>query len=534
MLGHRFSLIIITLVLTVNITSSSQIFPNFQEIFHRLKLYQSNPRVFRNNARLPIMNRIDARPPQPPMNRNEARLPQPPMKDDKAVAEPPLKGNDTILGTQTDISVSPQLSYNEKKAALKRLLLKSASKEQPADSVAPLALSLLQKLKQRPLPDDKYSTKHSTKHSSRNSSRHYAKNPSKHPSKHLTKYSSKPSGKYNDKYRKQSAVLTPEKIKSKPSDKFSPPKNLDSGFTPFFKQSKAFDDKSYLESLTTTEETTETTLGVTLSVDRATQMFGELEEVEEPKYYKVPLLRKRPVPKVSKNIVKSRSKIAPFEDFGFTKNWNFETEIKSFYDSDDNYHVTRPLEATKPTAPPVSYETVQESFDDWDRRISLNKIKDKKYTTRRSDYRGFVKNQPIKAGVTRTKNVRPKFTKVDSVEERNDEGFMESVQFTIPEEIKSFSGQDFSDFKWEREELDSGKAFEPQYDSNVRRNIERLDSTEATRNQDNHHKNKQEINSFVDDFSFSNSRNRNYFKDFEDSFPSSINFGSPWESRRYS
>ena len=324
MLVDRLSLIVIlVLVFSLNI-STAQRWP-LQDLLHRLRMYQSNPRVFRPQGRPPPHLQPLVRPPPPSQ----------------------------IHKRRKDISDVGGLSYTEKKAALKKLLLKSAGDHQkPTDSVAPLALSLLKKLKEKPLEADK---------------------------------------QLHIQPARPLQTPPPNIINLKPSGQFSPPRNLDSGFTPFFKQSKAFDEKTYLESLTTTtpEDTTETTVEVTLSVDEATQMFGEKKEMKEPVKRMMSVNIKRKVPNLMKTPVKikgvrrkeSEQKIVPFEDVGFTKNWNFESE--KFYDSADVFGVASPLEATSPTVPYTrqSQYPERESFVDWERRN----------TKRRQDTRDYVR-----------------------------------------------------------------------------------------------------------------------------------------------
>ena len=391
------------------------------------------------------------------------------------------------------------MSYTEKKAALKRLLLKSAvDQKKPTDSVAPLALSLLQKLKEKPPQADN------------------------HPSVHPTK----PTKKTESPHTTGKSLTPPTvNIKVKPSGKFSPPRDLDSGFTPFFKQSKAFDEKTYLESLTTattTEDTTETTVGVTLSVAEATQMFGEKKETKAPGKRiksvakKVPAFMRSPIKDVMRK--KSKEEVVPYEDVGFTKNWNFESE--KFYDSDDIFGVTSPTEAASPTVPFArkSQYPVKESFVDWERRN----------TKRRYDTRDYVRTRPQNTEIY-SPTPRPKIMKKKIG--NDDNGFMGSVPFTFPDELKSFSGKTFNELDWARKGSEEGKYFKPKPESNKLRNTDRADfPPTGTRNQNtgkySDNQVQQEINSFGDDFSFSNSRIGDFFNDIEGNFPN-------WESRRY-
>ena len=460
MVGHR---LIVLLLLTVQLTSSQR-WPNFKDLFHRLRMYQANPRAFRPE-------RIG-----PPSQKRNAEM---------------------------------SYSYSQKKAALKRLLQKSAGEKEPSHSVAPLALSLLQKLKQKPpQPDIQQTLK--------------------------TQVKSEPSRLFS--------TLPVNKVKAEPSGEFSPPRNLDSGFTPFFQQSKAFDEESYLEAMNTTEDTTETTIGVTLSVEEATQMFGEKKETKEPmknsmKFYKKYLPQsKKPTVKTIMVKKEYKPKKAPFEDLGFTKNWNFESERNRFYDSDDAFQVGSPMEQTSPTVPFVgeSQTPVRESFDDWERKLYWNKEKEaKKNTKRRYDDRDFVRNRPVKTKIY-SQTPRPDITERKSSDvqllEGNDDGFMESVPFTFPEEIEMFPGKSFNDFHWAKEEVDIGTALKSKQDSSTMRDIERFDQDRVTYHNQEH---QQETHSFGDDFTFSKSRIGNFFNDIDDKFPSIVKFGSPWESTRF-
>ena len=113
----------------------------------------------------------------------------------------------------------------------------------------------------------------------------------------------------------------------------------------------------------------------------------------------------------------------------------------------------------------------------------------------------------------------------------DDNGFMGSVPFTFPDELKSFSGKTFNELDWARKGSEEGKYFKPKPESNKLRNTDRADfPPTGTRNQNtgkySDNQVQQEINSFGDDFSFSNSRIGDFFNDIEGNFPN-------WESRRY-
>merc|ERR1712037_210669 len=129
----------------------------------------------------------------------------------------------------------------------------------------------------------------------------------------------------------------------------------------------------------------------------------------------------------------------------------------------------------------------------------------------------------------------------EEFEERSDGGdvgFMESLPFSIPEELKLY--ENFNNFHWSKEELDPEKNFESKQNSNVMRNIERVDHHEIDGNNRRdkiqyyeHEGQGEEINSFGDNFSFTESRMGTFFNDIEieDTFPSIDNFGPSWESR---
>ena len=69
------------------------------------------------------------------------------------------------------------------------------------------------------------------------------------------------------------------------SKKFSPPSDLDSGFTPFFKESKYFDEESYFANLTTTVSTEPSTTSTTTPRYRA--VTSKIAKIRRPvkKYY---------------------------------------------------------------------------------------------------------------------------------------------------------------------------------------------------------------------------------------------------------
>ena len=225
----------------------------------------------------------------------------------------------------------------------------------------------------------------------------------------------------------------------------------------------------------------------------------------------------------------SKQKIVPFEDVGFTKNWNFESE--KFYDSKDVFGVASPLEATIPTVPYTrqSQYPERESFVDWERSN----------TKRRHDTRDYVRTptQKTEKYYPTSRPPRPKVMKSKFIERNdNSNGFMESVPFTFPEELKTFSGKSFNELDWAMKGSETGKYFESKPEANKLRNINRADFPETeTYNQDTlqayDQRDQQEINSFGDDFSFGNSRIGNFFNDIDGNFPR-LEFGSAWESRR--
>jgi len=537
MSGRRVLVLVVLLTVTTSLTAGQR-WPNFQELFHRLKVYQSNPRVFR------------ARPPPP--------LPSPAAQMSRQENTVQRRNDSAATG-----AFSPQMSYSQKKAALKSLLIKSAGTK--PSNVAPLALGLLQKLKGRPLQADKHSSKPAS-HSQTNKMmskplqtvKHSDKQTSLIPSNMKTKpvqvdkHPDKPPAK-----KMYIIKANAPKEKFKKSGQFSPPRSLDSGFTPFFLQSKAFDEKSYLESLTTPMPNSDTTSSKTISVDKATQMFGEKKKkMKNTKqfnnnYYKLPVFRSPPAPATptTGTVGINDHEMVPFEDeMGFTKHWNFESERQNFYEPEEALAVTRPIEVRTTTVPYV--RQIQYS-DDWDRTPAQNRRTetDQKYTKRKYDIRVPHRNQFPKADISTPHNTiipqmpQRKFAE-EEFKERNTEGagdvgFMESLPFSIPEELKLYEN-DFNNFHWSKEELDPAKIFESTYDSNAMRNIERVDRHEidGINSRDKiqyyeHEGQEEDINSFGDNFSFTESRMGTFFNDIEDTFPSIVNFGPSWESRKY-
>ena len=177
MSGQRLLVVIIILAATASLTTCQR-WPNFQELFHRLKMYQSNPRGFRlkSGSRLPS--------PAPQVSRRENSL---------------QRRND-----------SAEMSYNQKKAALKDLLIKSAGTKQ--SNVAPLALGLLQKLKGRPLQANKHFDKQASQIMSKplQIDKHFDKQASL-PNKIMSK------PLHTNKHSDKQASMLAGKLMSKPS-----------------------------------------------------------------------------------------------------------------------------------------------------------------------------------------------------------------------------------------------------------------------------------------------------------------------------
>ena len=488
-------------------------------------MYQSNPRVFRGQS-VPLLPSPAAQ-----VSRKEITL---------------NRRNDSATG-----SFSAQMSYNQKKAALKKLLIKSAGTKQ--SNVAPLALGLLQKLKGRPLQVDKHSDKHASQPNKIVSEPlHAEKHSEKQTSLPASKFMSKPLQAYKHSNKPISLAANkmhkPHMEENKNPRKFSPPRSLDSGFTPFFLQSKAFDEKSYLESLTTTVPSTDTTARETISEDKAKQIFGEKKKkMKNTKqfinnYYKPPVLRSSP-PLVPGTVRENDQ-----DDMGFTKNWSFESERQNFYEPKEDLVVTRPIEVRTTTVPSV--RQIQYS-DNWDKTPSQNRMKEtnKKYIKRKYDIRVPHRDQFFKSDISTPSNTiipqmpQRKFSEEEFEERKDgadgDVGFMESVPFSIPEELK-FYENNFNSFHWSKEELDSEKNFESTFDSIGMRNIERVDRREIdgnnSRDKVQYYENEgqeEDINSFGDNFSFTESRMGTFYNDIEDTFPSIVNFGPSWESRKY-
>merc|ERR1711992_381941 len=135
---------------------------------------------------------------------------------------------------------------------------------------------------------------------------------------------------------------------------------------------------------------------VTISVDKATQMFGEKKKKKMKntkqfmnKYYKPPVFSPpEPVPP-TETVRENYQEIVPFEDqMGFTKNWNFESERQNFYEPEEDSVpvVTKPIEVRTTTVP---YVRKLQYSDNWDRTPSQNRRKEtsQKYIKRKYDIR---------------------------------------------------------------------------------------------------------------------------------------------------
>ena len=256
----------------------------------------------------------------------------------------------------------------------------------------------------------------------------------------------------SSKYKKEVAT----------ANKFSPPDNLDSGFTPFFKSSKYFDEKSYFDNMTTettqaAEETIETT---TTAMSRSpapsppyknSAKFGEKSRVQhkpmkpyyttyKPKQYSIKPRKYSPV---------KQSSSSPTSGPSFIDHWDsFNHEFPDYNSMTEDI-----VEIGLKT--PEHQGGSSLSFQDWDRRYAeqdAGRHSGGDHRTRHSSHRGTAPVSSLGGGGGHSS--APELEE-DSV------GFMDTRPFTLP----SFRGGDWARRQEAGTQLQRGGGAEPEPDN---------------------------------------------------------------------
>ena len=446
----------------------------------------------------------------------------------------------------------PIMNYSQKKEALKKLLISANLRNSSVSkkgNIKPLASSLLQALK------EKRPTMNQTNRSQKFSQHLQLQESRKDPPNKIIQYEeTKPEKKPLFKKPPVTGKIFHDH-KPKPTNKprrvpqrFSPPSNLDSGFTPFFKSSKYFDEDAYFENLTTTEqiETIEETTTITEAPPPQTPEFyqpqrnyGEKYSMQQKQFIKPYYTTLKPKQYSSKpgryNYSGKQLTTVPSYD-GFKDNW--DSLDQDFLNFNSQKQISRPLKTKlKTKAKPY--------FDEWDRKQDhLYKARDqdyykplvvadeKRYPEEEATYtRGFMDSQPFSLPLSfessfKTKT-RPQKINVN-MWDRNYIQSQTNMKESYPRDSftdsRSRKNQNVTpDNKYERSYVESG---------NQRRNsLDRQRSGEPKTIEIEYRGNSE--NSFGDDFSFSDSNLGEFFDDISDTFPEMSDFGPSWESLKF-
>ena len=462
------------------------------------------------------------------------------------------------------------MSYSQKKKALKNLLMSANSKDKSVsqkENIRPLAVSLLQALKEKrptlkPSKRPQLFSKHLKESQTEPRPPIIRYQESKTVKKPLFKEPTRPVKIVHN--HKPKPTYKPRKNPSKGPQKFSPPSNLDSGFTPFFKSSKYFDEDKYFENLTTTEqqiETTEETTTTTITEAPARSAFyqpprnyGEKTLMQQKSFIKPYYTTFKPKQYPSKpgryNYQQKQSTTAPSSSSGFLDDWGSIDQDFLYFNSQKQN--TEPLKAVK-------YESERETkpyFNEWDRKQEESYT----YRTRKQEY-----YQPLVVEDTRYSEEAREDTRY-SEEAREDtryseeaRGFMDSQPFSLPQSFESSfenEPQNINGYSWDRE-FNPGPTTESSVSGSRFLQTERLkpfnkyerslvEKTNTSRNYDKKRRymrpssrdKEYEVEfggdaSFRDDFSFSDSNLGEFFDDISDTFPDVSEFGPSWESLKF-
>lgn len=416
------------------------------------------------------------------------------------------------------------MTYSQKKEALKRIL--SSANLKNKGGIKPIASSLLQALK------EKRPTLKPTIHPQKFSQR--LKQYLKDPIKVVQLQGPKPEKKtFVEKLPEMSKIFLKPKSAYKPrkeQENFSPPSNLDSGFTPFFKSSKYFDEDGYFENLTTTETLIESTEETTIT---------EAPLLKPPAFYQ------------------------PQRNFGEKKSMQQKPFIKPFYTT-LKPNPPKPGRYDYPSKPLTTVPSYDGFLDNWD---SLDQ-NFPKFNSQKQKHISNSKAEPYFDRWDRTQKIiykpldKDQYKPLDVVEEWRDPekrkieltGFMDSQPFSLPlsfqSSFKSEPQKTNGDMLGGRTPIqrqrDVRKTYPRDYynkyeRSYVKENDQRRNIIDKPRSQEPQSRTKTfEIeyrgnaeNSFGDDFSFSDSNLGEFFDDISDTFPEMSEFGPTWESLKF-
>ena len=437
----------------------------------------------------------------------------------------------------------PIINYSQKKEALKKLLI-SANLENSSVSkkgnIKPLASSLLQALKEK-RPTLKQTNR------PRTFSQHLQEPWTDPPNKMIQYKETKPERKPLVKTLLVTAK-TFHDHKPKPTNKprkvpqrFSPPSNLDSGFTPFFKSSKYFDEDAYFENLTTTEqiEAIEETTTITEAPPSQTpasyqpqRNYGEKNSMQLKQFIKPYYTTLKPKQYPSKsgryNYPGKQLTTVPSYD-GFQDNWDSLDQNLLNFNSQK-----QPLKT-------IFESKAKPSVDKWDRKQDhlhqdyykpLVVADERKYPEEGATYtRGFMDSQPFSFPLTfkssfKTETRPQKLNK--NMWDRNHIQTQTKVKesyprdsFTDPRSRQNLNVTPHN--KYERSFVES---------SNQRRNSLNGQRSGQPKTIEIEYRGIPE-NSFGDDFSFSDSNLGEFFDDISETFPDMSEFGPSWESLKF-
>lgn len=413
------------------------------------------------------------------------------------------------------------MTYSQKKEALKRIL--SSSNLKNKGGIKPIASSLLQALK------EKRPTMKPTNHPQKFSQR--LKEYPKDPIKVLQFQGPKPEKKT---LLKKSPVTEKPKSAYKPrkeKESFSPPSNLDSGFTPFFKSSKYFDEDGYFENLTTTETLIETIEETTITeaplskpptMYQPQRNFGEKQSMQQKPFIKPYYTTLRPNPPKPGRYDYPGKHLTTVPSYdGFLDNWDsLDQDFLKFNSQKQKL-------SSKSKAKPYF------AFDQWDR-------------TKKNIYKPLDKNYYKPQNVVEERR-DPEKQIIEST------GFMDSQPFSLPLSFQSsfkpepqktngnmFSTTPIKSQRGVRKTYprDNYNKYDRSY---VTESDQRRIRTDKTRSEEPLSRTKTfEIeyrgnaeNSFGDNFSFSDSNLGEFFDDISDTFPEMSDFGPTWESLKF-
>ena len=423
----------------------------------------------------------------------------------------------------------PIMNYSQKKEALKRLL-SSANLKNKGD-IKPLASSLLQALK------EKRPTQKQINHPKKFSQ--HLKQSQKDPIK-VIQYQQDSKPEKITRLKKPPGIAKifhepkPTYKPRKEKEMFSPPSNLDSGFTPFFKSSIYFDEDGYFENLTTTETLIETIEETTITEApqskpqafyQPQRNFGEKKSMQQKPFINTYSTTLKPNPTKSGRYDRPSTHLTTVPSYdGFLDNW--DSLDKNFLKFNSQKQKMRKFN-TKSRAKPY--------FDEWDRKQDYRR---QDYKPRDEDY-----YKPLDVVEKRRDPEKQKFETT---------GFMDSRPFSLPLSFQS-------SFKVEPQKINANmldrkrnqsqgavrKTYPSDYSKDERSYLEgsnqRRFGIDKTRTDEPLPRMKTfEIefrgnpeNSFGDDFSFSDSNLGEFFDDISETFPDISDFGPSWESLKF-